>query len=246
MNGYQNHSFEELPEYRQIHGQLKVKNPYHGLQPIVFKDSNYEERASHAPFTQSISVAAKLVLGGDSLEYTLSGELRKKLVDGMQVALEPILLIDQGQLINVINTVQNTILNWTLELEKKGVLGEDLSFTMEEKNKASAVTQNIYAQNIGHLGDLSGSGRSRVNQTSIGDQRIDQRKLEHFLSEASNAVSLLPNEVAPGAKKLLREISETKSEKDIKSKLDSLKEILENATGSVAAHGIIQLMSSLF
>ena len=41
LNGYEN--YDDIPEYRNIIGEVKAKNPYHGLIPVVMPPSIAEQ-----------------------------------------------------------------------------------------------------------------------------------------------------------------------------------------------------------
>lgn len=62
--------------------------------------------------------------------------------------------------IGITNRVKNIILDWTLQLEEKGILGENFSFTNEEKEKGKEVLSPI----INIFGDNNIVSSSDVNQ----------------------------------------------------------------------------------
>lgn len=61
INGYGKD--DQVPEYRQIHGQVKAWNPYRGWQPVTFKDPEIGERLSVRPCGQSIAELESLFEG---------------------------------------------------------------------------------------------------------------------------------------------------------------------------------------
>jgi hypothetical protein len=54
LNGYDGVLAEDLPSYRQIHGEPKAFNPYHGWQPILFRNVETRKFYSRAPIGQAI------------------------------------------------------------------------------------------------------------------------------------------------------------------------------------------------
>lgn len=62
--------------------------------------------------------------------------------------------------IGITNRVKNIILDWTLQLEEKGILGENFSFTTEEKEKGKKVLSPI----INIFGDNNIVSSADVNQ----------------------------------------------------------------------------------
>ena len=59
------------------------------------------------------------------------------------------------KLATVIDAVRTMILNWSLKLEEEGILGEGLSFSEEEKQKAATSTQIRIENFQGILGDVA-------------------------------------------------------------------------------------------
>lgn len=53
------------------------------------------------------------------------------------------MLVGRAQIRGIVDSVRTIVLEWSLKLEKDGILGDRLSFSREEKEKASAFTFNI-------------------------------------------------------------------------------------------------------
>lgn len=51
-------------------------------------------------------------------------------------------LISTSEFRRIIEHVRNRLLEWALELEKKGILGENMSFNEKEKSTAQNITVN--------------------------------------------------------------------------------------------------------
>ncbi|HDP7123661.1 TPA: hypothetical protein P6415_001025 [Escherichia coli] len=89
-------------------------------------------------------------------------------------------MISSGSMWNVISNVKAKIVDWTLELEKKGILGEGLIFSLKEKEVATAMTQNIY--NI--TGNITNSGVFGANNHDITqNNNISSGNLESLIDE---------------------------------------------------------------
>jgi hypothetical protein len=67
----------------------------------------------------------------------------------MQIPMRPQLCFSAVQLTGIVEKVRNRILEWALDLEGRGVLGEGLTFTQKEK-------QTVQEQHY-HFGNVSGS-----------------------------------------------------------------------------------------
>lgn len=240
--------YDELPNYRRTHGVLKLKNPYHGLIPYIIQDERTEELLTRTPFTDGIGTLEKLLVGqekGQMLHYKMAPIARNFILESLEAPMEPILLVSYSQIETILNRVTSLVLDWALELESRGILGEGMSFSPQDTKRASEATQTIIAQNIGNIGNTSGSSRTDVKIESSGKQQIDQRQLSHLVNQARQASDLLPDDLRNGTRSLLDEIDQAKSEDEKRKKLLSLRNILEGATGNVAAQGIIQLIASI-
>jgi AbiTii len=168
-----------------------------------------------------------------------------KAIDGhTKVQIE----LSYGQGRQVVDTVRNIVLNWALELEKKGILGEGLSFSRDEKVVAQPVSQQIVAQNIGFIGSAH-SGAS-VNATQSVNYASKQNQVLTFIKEAQAAVSLLPQDTQARVQRELQALeAESTAEPQDGSKIDdilsSIRATCEGAAGSVVAQGIISLIDKL-
>lgn len=92
-----------------------------------------------------------------NIEHTLMQMMR----EANGVTMRPALRFSTVQVQGVIEKVRSRVLEWALDLEAKGVLGEGMTFTQQEKQ---TVQQQHY-----HFGDVSGSqiqiGSNSSNQT---------------------------------------------------------------------------------
>jgi hypothetical protein len=105
----------------------------------------------------------------------------------------PTLLVDRSQIIGILDAVRNEILNWSLELESQGILGDGLSFSSEEINKAGTVNYNIGSFQ-GILGDVSSANVQIGDYSSIHDalkekgvSQKERNELENILDEIKKA-----------------------------------------------------------
>lgn len=247
LDGY-DCSYDELPNYRKAHGILKAKNPYHGLVPYFIENDETEELLTRTPFFEGVGTLEKLLAGQDKgsiLHYSLSSAARNLLIKSMDIAMEPILLVSYSQIETILNKVTSLVLDWALELEANGILGDGMTFSTDDEKRASEVTQTIIAQNIGTVGNTSEGATTNIEIASSGTQQIDQRKLSGLLAQARQASELLPVEMREETLGLLSQIENAKSDEDKRNGLNSLKNVLEGATGNIAAQGIIQLISTL-
>ena len=97
--------------------------------------------------------------GSGRFEFPYQHDLKTQLMRFLDVPTEAHIDLDLGSIFNIVEAVRNTVLNWSHELEKAGILGEGMTFSVEEKTSAGPITQNFFAENIGMIGDATGQAR---------------------------------------------------------------------------------------
>lgn len=143
MNGYPAEA--TVPPYRIVHGQMKARNPYHGWIPIMIQDSKTAERLTTRSVHQPVGELEALTntQGEGPLQMTLPANVQNRIMEDMDVPLQPILHIGRTQIHRILDAVRNAVLDWSLTLEEQGILGEGMTFSPEEKQKAASVVYNI-------------------------------------------------------------------------------------------------------
>lgn len=159
LNGYGKGN--DIPEYRQIRGEIKAWNPYHGYVPVIIQDPKMAGDLSQRAIGQAIGELESFTQNPKNstspLQVKFSPSTEKNLMHAMRVPLQPTLHVSPSEVYGILDAVRNTILEWALSLEEEGILGEGMSFTNEEKQKAMGATV-IHIQNFqGVLGDVEGS-----------------------------------------------------------------------------------------
>lgn len=142
----------EVPEYRRLRGQLVAMHPYRGNVPF-FLPHEMANVLSDYDAHQSIPELIHLQ-GSDTgifshfppdVEQTLMQVIRKS----SGASMRPGLTFSAVQIEGIIETVRSRILDRALDLEGRGIIGEGMSFTSQEK-------QTVQEQHY-HFGDVSGS-----------------------------------------------------------------------------------------
>lgn len=235
LNGYKEN---ELPSYRILGGQLKAINPVHGLIPILLPDPDLIEQLSTANIYHSVPELIQLSQSEGILQYHLSAEVELHLMSLLNVQMRPVICLSTVQVHGIVEKVRSRILEWALDLEGRGVMGEGMTFTLEEKK---IVQEQHY-----HFGDVSGS----QIQISSNHSTQQQTQAEEGNSEALKALI----EVISGAierKEVFGEqADELKAElttlqahaalakpkwQVVRAAAGSLKSMLENAAGGMLA-----------
>lgn len=163
-----------LPEYRQLRGQLKVFNPYHGLQTFIIPDELDEVVTSIAINLSVGEINNLLKQDGDSFENIISNQAKRQLMS-LQGGydLEPRVIFKRSQLLGITSKLRNIILNWSLQLEEDGILGKGLKFSEKEKEAAMSVNHFNIQNMQGVAGTVSGGTINQNNQMNVKERDFD-------------------------------------------------------------------------
>jgi hypothetical protein len=246
LDGYMEKSFEDLPAYRRLSGEWVGLSPYSGWQTIHFDTPDFAEWATRAPIGLSIAaleneLGDRKSGGKGAVSFLGQQELRSKFVREFRLR-EARLEVPQAQVWAIVDRVRSLVLDWTLELEKAGVLGHGLQFTPKEKVAAS-VTKNYFIQNAGVVGDVSG-GNVQNSQTATANINVDM--LTDIVAQVRPLLDRLPKATADELAPVLDEIENPSTPPSRMASLAaSAKRILEGASGNIVAEGFIGLLGKL-
>lgn len=239
LNGYKD--MKNIPSYRIVHGEVKVKNPYRGMQPLNFENAELAEIFQTSRNAQPIRELESIIVDASGFIYSPFSEAQKSfLYKNMTIALEPLLIISKASIIGILDAVRNKILDWSLELESNGILGDGMSFTIEEVKAAGSVNYQI-TNNIGSMNNSQLQQHSNDSPQTLNNQ-LDIAKLTDLvahLKSAVNQLSINENDLKEYEAELKTIDSQMSSPKPkisiLHESLKSLRSILEGATGSVLA-----------
>ncbi|MEQ3194007.1 MAG: hypothetical protein ACLUN9_28250 [Enterocloster aldenensis] len=147
LNGYPNTS--SIPDYRTVRGELKAWNPYYGWIPVVLQSADIERSITEHKLDDSLSNLLNLY-EGDSSHFVLSfnGEINTFLSKCCDFDTKYCVQVGKNLLYKIAEIVKNHILDWAITLEENGILGENLSFSNEEKGKAQIPIIYNYTNNF--------------------------------------------------------------------------------------------------
>lgn len=242
LSGYEC-SLKDLPNHRKGVGQPKYFNPYRGWQPIQTGDDWLGEIVRTVFFTQTVSEIEHLIDNqSDTLVATYPPFIEKALQDCLPVRMQTGLHFSKSEPVRALDFIRNKALEWTLELEAKGITGKGMSFGETDKKEASVVTNNIYGGNFGVLGSVSGNANAS-NFVSINNE-VSSSDILAFTEKVRTSIPALPRELRSEVEDVLRELeNEANSNQLRRSKisqgLSSLRAIMEGATGNLAATGVL-------
>ncbi len=164
----------EVPDYRIVEAPVRAHNPYHGLIPIMVEETG-RQQSRELPIRHPVARLEHLVEGEGQLHSPL-GVVK----DGI-VTLPTSAILGQDSLHAILDRIRNIVLDWSLSLEKHGVLGDGLTFTDKERSAA---------RQIQHVTNFYGAvGRAIVQQGSPGADATMQVQLAsvHSLVEQVQA-----------------------------------------------------------
>ncbi len=155
LNGYKSENM--VPSYRNAHGELRGFNPYHGWISVIINDKHNEEMLTVRKIMDSIPRLQNFL--GDKSKYIcfdFPGE-GNRIISGLTGFETKYSLFVCSIIVNdIIERVKNEILNWAITLEEKGIVGDGISFTMDEQIKACNDKEMVqYISNF--FGDVSHS-----------------------------------------------------------------------------------------
>ena len=135
----------DIPEYRHVRTELKVRNPYHGLIPFLIDDEEIMGEIMRTVCTVQINepIGSMVNLMQSDNPHLMVPLLpqQKMFLMRMQdsfAPLEPVRAIGRNQVATILDAVRTKILDWSLQLEADGVMGEGMTFSAEEKQKAQS------------------------------------------------------------------------------------------------------------
>ena len=169
-----------LPEYRIFFGDLRAHNPMNGiLMPVRF-NVELTEALSRIRCRQSIGSLEDVLKGASNgLQVPLSPrdlEFVHGLMDeDAREWVMPFRRVSPTQLSAILDRVRSIILDWSLQLESQGIVGDGMTFSEEEKQRAT--TQSVHINNFqGVFGNVTNS-----SVTQRLEMKIDHRDLKGLL-----------------------------------------------------------------
>ncbi|ALL71680.1 Abort lactococcal phage infection AbiTii (plasmid) [Paraburkholderia caribensis MBA4] len=248
LNGYASRA--NLPNYRILSGECQAFNPYTGRWiQTQFPDAEFQRICSEARVGQPLGSMESIITGDSDhafmhFDFEQQQILQQLFREQMKFAIR----IARSQLEGIYDAVRNLTLDWSLKLEQAGVLGENMTFTLTEKQEAKPVSQQFFIQNAGVVGNVTDNATVTNNQTVNGSLSVD--RVRDLVQQAKPMLSALPSDTAAQASALLDELdSESRkpspNEGKLRGTLKSLLTVCEGAAGNLVASGITAAATAL-
>lgn len=247
LNGYS----ETLPEYRILRGQPAAWNPYNGWIPISGGSPKVMEMISQARVGQAVAGLSDLVRSETSneLHYPLPPRQVSVLNDVLDFQTARIVIkLPRGAIVGILDAVRNRVLDWSIEMERQGVLGEGMTFNTHER-EAARMAMNTY--NIGSIGNFAGNlgaGNSSENITLKVNDVLEVRALIDQL--ASGVETLLAGgasqRFANAISDMQREVSNpVPDRRRLAGYATDARAALSGAAGSMLATGALTVLGRI-
>ncbi|WP_347454240.1 hypothetical protein ABEF83_07830 [Acinetobacter thermotolerans] len=172
LKGYEGIDNSNIPEYRCLYGSFHVLNVQNGSRQFVGDQAIGQKISEGIVFFQEI-----LANDQDSFDLRVSDDINaflKKKYDLKSNNYIFYSMVDNVYIKKVLETVKTRVLEFSIQLEQQGILGEDWEFTIEEKKIAINIT-NFQ----GILGDVKHSNVQQTNTLTV--QKNDFESLEQYL-----------------------------------------------------------------
>lgn len=243
-----------LPEYRKVYTRVKALSPSRGWVQVVIEDQDLERTISEFKVAQSIG-SLEDVIGRSKnsvgyLAHSLPGAAQHVLARLTGINTEFQLHLDVSSASNVLDSVRNRVLDWSISLEKSGVTGEGMTFSGREKEAAKAMTSgNVYhIHNVGVLGDVAHSSISNNQTVNYTPEQISE--IRGIVNQIDGVVSHLSDEIRESLSDDIQHIKDelqqtNPSSSRIRSAILSIRATCEGAAGNLIASGIIGLLGKV-
>ena len=147
LNGYTENL---IPDYRVVYGELKAFNPYRGWMSVMV-DQHWDKMIRQQNIFLSVSQIESLADNSEEGNFVIKypptqANIIMKLI-GEQ--FEPALYVPTHHLIRIIDTTKTKIMEFALDLEEKGILGDGIVFSRDEQIRAQTINYNTI--NIHHM-----------------------------------------------------------------------------------------------
>lgn len=234
LNGYGD---EEVPEYRKVIGHLHAEDPYRGDVPFQVPQE-IAEVVTSIPLPQPLPELQQLAKSESLLRRYFPAPqekiLMQMMVDGSGFATRPFVKFSPIQIGGLVERVRSRILDWALDLEGRGISGEGMSFTPQEKQ---AVQQQHY-----HFGNISGSqiqiSSNGSTQTQANTTGSDIEALKGLVQALG---AILEDAKGDAVDELRADLTTLKAQAEspkpkweiIKATARSIKAVAEGAGGSI-------------
>lgn len=243
-NELEGYTKSSIPKYRWILVAYKAFNPYRGWIPFELPSTGPLSKLLKRPMQLSIGEMEQFLQSTeDVMTMGVPAEVQAKLCEwsNLPIQFEIKSFFSKTQFAKIFDSVKNKVSDWAIDLERKGILGDEYQFTEQEKKRASDMTiinnyGNINGANI--VGTATNSTLN-VNNTNSFDYEGAEKLLES-IQQLLPAGNFAKNDLEK-IQQDVDEIKESISKQDVpsvKGKLKDLADFCKGIAGNVIASGV--------
>lgn len=147
LNGYG--PDDAIPVYRHVQGEVLIDG-HHGLKGVVFPSAEAAFRWQLCHFDTPVDEIEGWCAESDDIHMQFSPREADALRAACDTNCTPLRRFTLASMNRILGAVRNQVLNWALQLEKEGILGEGMSFTSQERQQAQQVAPvtHIHVQDL--------------------------------------------------------------------------------------------------
>ncbi|MFJ2428487.1 hypothetical protein [Pseudomonas sp. NPDC087804] len=238
-----------VPEYREVTGLLMCRGDA-GFVPLRVDDVAFKKTLTMRRIQTALPELFNFLDQSRDLRQIMMGfhpEQAAMLMSGMHPPMEPWLAVEKSSVHRIVASVRTKILDFALDLEQQGVLGDGMTFTKDEKERASSFTYNI---NIEKMTD-SQIQQGTTNSTQNYHRPVDLSDISAFVEKLMPVINELKSDTdraqIQSDLEAIRTLIKAPKPKTamIRECLGSVKTILEGAAGSILASEYLPLIGPL-
>ena len=248
LNGYVEN--DEPPRHRLLTGEIVAWNPVQRRYiPVIFNDPKTTTHLSQCYAGQPIGELESLVRNqkGDLL-FPFPPDVERDLMEGSDARLQPTRRLTYATVGGIVDAVRNMILNWCLQLEQDGILGEGMVFSVKEKETATHSNYTInYNGPVTHSQIQQGSPNAKQTMSVRG---LDPKAVSNFIQllrkHESDLKLKAPSQLEPEIQRVEVEIaSPNPSENVLRESLQTIRNLIEGCASSLIASGLLHEIGKL-
>ncbi len=239
----------DVPQFRYVDVVYKAKNHMLGSWiPVSIPSNNPLTKYLRYPAFQSVSeMETFLASKGETLVLSISSELQEAFIEMSvnKIPLEIAAHFSKNQFKKILETEKRMICDWAIELERRGIMGEEYEFTTEEKEKAGRMTV------ININGSVSGAniiGSMNNSSATVNNGNMNFEQIANIISQIEKHLSSagLEQNVQDEIKSCVSDIRDKIEAKDalgVKTILKKIYGFCQNVAGNIVASGIVSLIA---
>jgi hypothetical protein len=237
---------DDIPAYRTISGEPKAFNPFQGWQPIIFQSSEHHGLFSKRPIAQPLAELEDLSKSGTQFQVPYSPEMQQHIMEAIGHPLNVSMMVQRAAIIGILEAARNAILGWSLKLEQSGIVGEGMSFSQKDRQKAHDPSTVYKINRIENFTGMIGGALDHSTVAASATIGADLSGVRQLISDIRKYESELKLGQAEATKleDALKEL-EIETAKDrpgetrVRGLLVALKSVIEKAAAGLLTQGIL-------